>query len=174
MKPLKGVFWRPNPDFIQELTEYLDGKRVLEVFAGNGYLSSLLKERGIDIRATSLRMGHDAHEYGFHCEVEDKEASHAIHDYGDNCDVLILCWPTVTDSALQAMTFWGFEKPVVYIGETPRPELGMGGLSGCATDKFFEAIRWEREFSSYQGNMLERAGIIYLDMERLKKIYGGK
>lgn len=169
-----GVFWRPNPEFVAELAGYLKGKRVLEVFAGNGYLASQLQAEGVDVRATSLRMGHDCHDQGFHCEVEDKEASHAIREYGASCDVLVMCWPTVTEKALQALILWGFDKPVIYIGETPRPELGMSGLSGCATDAFFELIRWELEFTAYRGNMLEKAGVVHLDLPKFQRFYSGK
>lgn len=169
-----GVFWRPNPDFLQELSSYLEGKRVLEIFAGNGFLARQLKDSGVDVTATSLRMGHDAHFNGLFCDVLEMEASNAVFDYGRKHDFLLVCWPTVTDRLLAALTLWGFNKPVVYIGETPRPELGMGGLSGCATDEFFEVIRWEHEFAHYKGNMLEKAGVIYLDKTKLRRLYEQK
>lgn len=41
-----GVFWKPNETFVTELADWLKGRRVLEVFAGNGFLASLLAKQG--------------------------------------------------------------------------------------------------------------------------------
>jgi len=59
-----GVYWRPTPEFIDELSDALCGMRVLEIFAGNGYLAGLMAARGIDIVATSVPSSIDAHERG--------------------------------------------------------------------------------------------------------------
>lgn len=155
-------FFKKSDDFINELSDYLEGKTVLEVFAGNGYLSSLLREKGIQVHATSLFSGHDGHANGLFFPVEEMDAEQAVSKYGQEYDVLLISWPVVSNKALKALRRWGSEKPVVYIGEvTDRSLPGALGLGGCADDEFFESIVWEREFRSYSGNMLERAGVIY-------------
>lgn len=149
-----GVFWRPSAEFADALAGRLRGSRVLEVFGGNGYLAALLSERGVDILCTSVLSSMDAHERGLYFEVEDLDAREACRLHGGDRDVLLMCWPTVTDAALQACELWG-EKPIAFIGEFT--DYSKGHLGGCATDSFFERFRVAEEFPSYRGNMLERA-----------------
>lgn len=153
-------FWKYNPEFMQEMVDYLKGKRVLEIFGGNGYLASLLNEQGIEITSTSLRSGHDGHQIKMFFEVEEIEAVDAVEKYKDTHDVLLMSWPTVTPRALMAVKAWGKDRPVFYIGEVT--DYSKHHLGGCATDEFFEAIRVERELNSYIGNMLEHAQILKL------------
>lgn len=156
------TYFRDSDQFADELSIYLKGKRVLEVFAGNGYLAKRLSDRGVNVRATSIFSGHDGHFYGMHFPVEELTAMEAISEYGDDSDVLLMSWPVADERAYHALKLWGVSKPIVYIGEVTNPDLpGLMGLSGCASDRFFDSITWEREFSSYSGNMLEKAGVIY-------------
>jgi hypothetical protein len=67
---MRGSFWRPNEAFVEELASYLAGKRVLEIFSGNGLLAGLLNARGVDVRATTLLSSHDSHRLGFFHPVE--------------------------------------------------------------------------------------------------------
>jgi 2-polyprenyl-3-methyl-5-hydroxy-6-metoxy-1,4-benzoquinol methylase len=48
-----GVYWVATQGFVDELADHLRGKRVLEVFAGNGFLAAHLARAGVDIRATT-------------------------------------------------------------------------------------------------------------------------
>lgn len=156
-------YFKNSPEFIEELAEFLAGKEVLEIFAGNGLMANLLAEKGVSVTATSLLSGHDGHREGMHFEVKEMPAHEAVRAYGDNSDVLLVSWPVADTSILHAMNLWSSRKPIVYIGEAPNPKLpGLSGLPGCACDEFFERIRWEREFESYNAtNMLEKAGVIY-------------
>lgn len=158
-------FYRHSKSFIAELAAYLKSQgRVLEVFSGNGHLAAELSQEGVDIVATTLFSGHDGHQSGMNFAVNEMDAERAVRKLGPDAKVLLMSWPVVSDAALRAIRAWGPDRPVVYIGETPRPELpGLSGLPGCASDEFFEAVRWERDFTTYQGNMLERAGVLYLD-----------
>jgi len=162
------IFWSKSETFLAELSTYLKGKTALEVFAGNGFLAHQLSVRGAEVKATSLFAGHDGHQDGLHHPVEEMDATQAIVKFGEEADVLLMSWPTATDAAYKAILAWGTEKPVVYIGETPCPELpGMSGLSGCASDEFFEVICWQKRFSTYRGNLLEKAGVIRLSKDKL-------
>lgn len=73
--PVPGNFWRPNPEFLQELVGYLQGKKVLEVFAGNGYLAAQLSAHGVSVHPTTMFSGHDCHAAGCYCKVEELGAS---------------------------------------------------------------------------------------------------
>lgn len=150
-----GVYWRPNGPFVDELTTYLAGKPVLEIFAGNGYLAGLLAQRGIDIRATTRLSSHDAHDFGMFFDVEEMEAEMAVQAYGQTSDVLLISWPTTTQAVLRAARLWGPEKPVVYIGELG--DIRNGVYAGCASDEFFDALRHGRRFKTYQGRQMEVA-----------------
>lgn len=155
-------YFRPSEAFIEELSTYLKGKKVLEVFAGNGYLAKLLADKGVDIRSTTLFSGHDGHQVKMYFPVDEIPGIQAVKIYKEESDVLLMSWPLTDQSAYHVLREWGPDKPVVYIGETPHNRLtGLSGLSGCASDEFFDSIIWEREFASYSGNMLEKAGVIY-------------
>lgn len=142
-----GVYWAPTAGFVEELAAYLRGQRVLEVFAGNGFLAANLARAGVDIHATTIFAGHDAHERGIFFDVEEMRAEHAVLRHGPAADVLLMAWPTVTPSVLRAAMLWGHDKPLVYVGEITNHSTGF--LGGCATDEFFEALAVERRFESY-------------------------
>lgn len=146
-----------TPDFVDDLAASMSGQRVLEIFGGNGLLASLLSARGVDIVSTSLFTSHDGHESGFAHPVIEMEAVEAVQTYGDEADILLMSWPTVTEATTKAVLEWGSERPVVFIGEITRPDLGRTGLGGCATDAFFKVTELEYDIASYQRSFLDRA-----------------
>lgn len=152
---VRGLFWRHSPAFIKQLAQALQNKRVVEIFAGNGYLASLLSREGIHVTATSVLSGMDAHQDGLYHPVEELNAVHAVLKYRDDHDVLLMAWPTTTDQAFVAATYWG--KPIVFIGEVT--DYAKGQLGGCATDEFFEHFEVTHTFDTYQGRMYETACI---------------
>jgi hypothetical protein len=164
MKYPEYVYWKPNLEFISELTDYLSNKKVLEIFAGNGYLASLLKDKNIDIKATSILSGMDGHNIKLFDNVENIKASSAVSIYKNDYDVLMLCWPTTTEDAVKAILSWGPDKDIVFIGEYT--DYSKHQLGGCATDLFFEITEDIHTFQSYKGNIYEKASVM-----RLKKDY---
>lgn len=163
-----GVFWRRNEAFLGELAQDLQGKRVLEVFAGNGYLAGLLASRGVDVRATSVLSGMDAHDRGLYHPVEELDAIDAVAQLHQDRDVLLMCWPTTTPRAFIAAALWEQLKaaPVCFIGE--HTDYSKRQLGGCATDEFHECFVPSKTFSTYRGNLLERACLGRLDLARLE------
>ncbi|WP_060733408.1 hypothetical protein [Burkholderia cenocepacia] len=153
-RPL-GVYWKPSAKFINELVAFLGSSRVLEVFAGRGYLAAMLAARGVSIKATTRFAHHDAHENGLYYDVEELDAVSAVRQFSAHSDVLLICWPTVTPAAVQAAELWGAERDIVYIGEVTSYE--KGNLGGCATDLFFERMQFTKQFESYRGNVMEEA-----------------
>jgi hypothetical protein len=148
-----------DPSFLDDLSSYLAGQRVLETFAGNGLLASLLRERGIDIHPTSRFAGHDGHENGMHCDVEEIDACEAARKYRDEFEVLLMCWPTSDEAAMQSALIWGEERPIVFIGEVT--DLERGHLGGCASDLFFELSSETHSFERYDSarSGLDRAAV---------------
>lgn len=159
-----GVFWRPNATFVDELAAYCHGKRVLEVFAGNGFMAGLLAARGVEVTATSILSSMDAHGRGLFHPVIDMDAVSAVRQFDFEHDILLICWPTVTDKVLRCVQEWGKERDFIYIGEVTDYEKGH--LGGCATDEFFASIEVGRRFPSYQGNALEQAFVARLSGSR--------
>ncbi|MDB5930970.1 MAG: hypothetical protein JWR60_2677 [Polaromonas sp.] len=153
---VRGLFWRPNEAFIADLAAALEGQKVLEVFAGNGYLASVLTRRGVEVLATSLLSGMDAHSEGLYHPVVECDAVSAVQALGAGYDVLLMSWPTVTEQAFLAACLWG-DKPICFIGEVTC--YATARLGGCATDRFFECFEPERTFASYHGYDTEKAFI---------------
>ncbi len=158
----RGVFVRATESFVDTLAEQLAGRRVLEVFSGNGFLAAHLSQRGIQITATSLRSGHDAHADGFFHEVEESDAREAVLRHGEQHDVLLMAWPTVTEAAIEAVRLWaelaharGCPGDLVFVGEVT--DYQKNHLGGCATDAFFEEVEMIEEIPGYAGNALEKA-----------------
>lgn len=158
----RGVFVNATQSFVDTLAAQLSGRRVLEVFSGNGFLAAHLSQRGIQITATSLRSGHDAHADGFFHEVEESDAREAVLRHGEQHDVLLMAWPTVTEAAIEAVRLWaelaharGCPGDLVFVGEVT--DYQKNHLGGCATDAFFEEVEMIEEIPGYAGNALEKA-----------------
>jgi hypothetical protein len=165
-----GQFGNFDDHFCDELKTWIDGRRVLETFAGNGFLAAALAIRGVDIVSTSLFSGHDCHHLGMHHDVVELDAAAAAERYGDERDILLMCWPTTVEATTLAALNWG-RKPIVFIGEVTDYSLGMGGLGGCATDLFFDVTEETEVFSTYQTrNMLERAAVRLLRKDARTRI----
>lgn len=149
------VYWQPNEDFIADLCKHLQGKSVLEIFAGNGYLASRLSDNGITVKATTIFSGHDGHHEKLYYPVEECSAIQAVRKYAHEHDVLLICWPTTVEDVTYAVRMWGKEKDIIFIGEVTNYERNE--LGGCATDSFFQVMRFHHEFKTYHGNYIEHA-----------------
>ncbi|MND11668.1 hypothetical protein D3C87_466000 [compost metagenome] len=158
-------FWSQNKSFVRELGQYLAGKRVLEVFAGNGLLASQLAEQGVDITATSLFKEYDSSHLKLHHPVVEMSATEAVLLHGSDANVLLMSWPEANNHAyLAAKMYFAMrgDEPsseLVFIGE--KTDYSRGLLGGCATDIFFEQFgKVIHRFDSYQGNCIEVAEVL--------------
>jgi len=168
-------FGQFTPAFVDALAERLRGKSVLEVFAGNGTLAAELTRRGVDVVATTLFSGHDGHERGLRFPVVERDARAAVREFGRERDVLLMSWPTTTEAAAAAALEWGDERPIVFIGEVTRPELGLAGLGGCASDFFFEIAELQDEIAGYRGRgALDRAVVYRTNPESVARWRAGE
>ena len=168
-KPITyGNFTEP---FLNSLAEQLKGKRVLEIFAGNGFLASELEKRGITILPTTIFSGHDGHAEKMYTDVLEIDALSAVKEYTDDHDILLVCWPTTTEETWKASMEWGSEKPIFFIGEAPKPG---NPYPGCASDTFFEAVEQTNTIPGYEPrNYLDSAYIMHSKPEWIKKYREG-
>jgi hypothetical protein len=154
------AYLRITDSFVKALASRLEGRRVLEVFAGDGTLAGCLSRLGIRITATSIQSSHDGTaDNGFRYPVTMMTASQAVARLGGEADVLLMSWPTVTEDATRAALLWGSDRDIVFIGEMT--DYSKGFLGGCATDAFFDATQVVEDLPAYETtNMMERAVIL--------------
>lgn len=159
---IPGKFGNFDDRFCDELKTWIGGRRVLETFAGNGLLSSMLSARGVDIVATSVFSGHDAHDIRMYHDVVEMDSAEAVYRLGEGRDVLVMCWPTTVEATTRSALLWG-DRPIVFIGEVTDHSLGIFGLGGCATDLFFDITVETETFSTYvPRGMLDRAAVRFI------------
>nr|WP_250808492.1 hypothetical protein [Neorhizobium tomejilense] len=152
-------------DFCDQLVEWIGDRKVLETFAGNGVFASMLAERKVAIRSTSLFASHDGHRDGMYFDVIEMDATKAVHMFGDESDILLMCWPTSTEAAFKTAARWGAERPIVFIGEVTQLDKGL--LGGCASDNFFEVTDEISVFSAYTPrSYIDRAAVRQLNPEK--------
>ena len=136
---------------IDEFVRLFKGKNVLEAYAGRGHISALLDERGISVKSTSLRQGHDAsYELGHVFDVEDMDVVTAVHTYKDWMDFLLVCWPTTDQGLYKALNILPLDVPIVFVGEVTDYSVSPPFLGGCACDEFFDNVHDNAELSSGQ------------------------
>ncbi|AYG47718.1 hypothetical protein DV532_25850 (plasmid) [Pseudomonas sp. Leaf58] len=146
----EALFITLSKTLIDSLARFFEGKRVLECYAGRGHLSALLQQQGINIKPTSLQMGHDqTAELGYVTEVEILSVLEAVNKYRDWMDVLLVAWPISDESLYRVLPELPAGCPIVFIGEVtdytlqPFPFLG-----GCASDRFFDAVQEQPELTA--------------------------
>lgn len=137
----QGLYGYMSKPLIDSLSNLFEGKRVVEAYAGRGALSSLLIEKGVNIHATSLRMGHDGSDaLGHLCEVEDCTVSQAVVRYGSEMDYLLVCWPISDETLWRSLAYLPEHVRIVFIGEVTDYASTPVFLGGCASDQFFASV----------------------------------
>lgn len=122
-------------EFVNRLNIFLKDKKVLEVMAGRGLLSALLREKGADIICTdSNDWGGSSEEYAY-TEIEIIEAEEAVKKYGKEIDYILMVWPPIHEDhayrVAKALREVNPNASIIYIGEN----------RGCtADDDFFDLI----------------------------------
>lgn len=128
----------PDQTTIKDLAKMFDGKKILEIGSGAGLWARLLKDEGINIKATDNSEWKIKHRY---TDVEKLSHIEALQKYPDS-DVLMLCWPNHSSSmADESLTLFKGEY-VIYIGE-PK------GFS-CATNEFFDQLKTWKLIKKYE------------------------
>ena len=76
-------FGRFDAAFVDELAWYFGRMRVLEIFAGNGLLCSMLSKRGVDVLPTTRFSSHDGNELGIHADVVEADVPDGVKNLFD-------------------------------------------------------------------------------------------
>lgn len=133
----RGMFAIVDAVWTKALADWLDGRTVLEVMAGAGWLAKALSQHGIDVLATDDDSWHQPEKKDGQLlidlspvyPVERLDARAAVRRYGASRDVLLVSWPPMEDVIVEVCDLWGTDRPIVYIGEDE------GGCTAC--DAFF-------------------------------------
>ena len=117
----------------KQLANYINGRKVLEIMSGVGWLAKALADQGVDIHAT------DDYSWEGQGGYKDKRFLYPVHkldcikaiEADPHAELLLVSWPHMTCQALiEAVKLWGSGRPVIYIGE---------GYEGCcAPNEFFD------------------------------------
>ena len=91
-----GMWSYVNAPFAKALADYLNGAPVLEIMAGNGYISKGLRNNNANqkIYTTDSQAWTKENETGKHpvTTIEKLDALSAIRKYGDQVDYVIMSW----------------------------------------------------------------------------------
>lgn len=124
-----------NTQVLTWMAERLQGKKVLEVGAGKGWLAYKLRKLGVEVIATDLSPNQEnvywGDRYSSFVEVVQISATNAIQEY--NFDVLLVSWPCYREAwSYEALCALPPDKELLYIGE--------GSWGCCGTQQFFDKI----------------------------------
>lgn len=118
------------------LAEIVNGRSILEIMAGAGWLARALADEGIQITATDDGSWNERHSKMQQIyPVAPLDAASAVRELGTQHDILLVSWPPYGDEAIcKALAYWEPEKLLIYIGE------GDGGCNApeCFWNGFFE------------------------------------
>ncbi|CAI2618513.1 SAM-dependent methyltransferase [Apilactobacillus apinorum] len=118
-----GMWAYISAPFVNDLAKFLNGHKVLEVMAGNGYISKGLRDNGADVICTDSLAWTKENETGKHLltDVEALDAIEAFEKYQDDIDYIIMCWsPDGVDidwRLLSAIRESGKDITLITIGE---------------------------------------------------------
>ncbi|TPR54174.1 SAM-dependent methyltransferase [Apilactobacillus kunkeei] len=118
-----GMWAYISAPFTNDIAKFLNGKKALEVMAGNGYISKGLRENGANAICTDNLDWKKENETGKHLvtDVESLDAIDAFKKYKDEIDYIIMCWsPDGIDidwRLLSAIREYGKDIPLITIGE---------------------------------------------------------
>jgi hypothetical protein len=119
------------------LANQLQGKKVVDVGAGSGYLSAELEKRGVDIIASDMG-GMECLQYRIRRVIKRDHEGDSLRLLPGNYDAVIMCWPHGSFAA-RVITMMKSGQTLIYEGE------GQGGCT--ANDDFFDILdkRWRAQ-----------------------------
>ena len=147
-----GFYCKPSWDWINPLADYLKGKKVLDVMAGNGLISLCLKHLGVDVDACDRAIGEDNEYTNYRCwdfpiisgekYIEDQKEKGIVYD------TILMIWPEYDGD--------GSDKKIcdLFLESNPNGEIIFIGedAGGCTgSDAFFDSyeLDWIFELSNY-------------------------
>ena len=141
-----GFYCKPSWDWINPLADYLKGKKVLDVMAGNGLISLCLKHLGVDVDACDRAIGEDNEYCSHRCwdfptmsgekYIENQSKKGIIYD------TLLIIWPEYNGD--------GSDKRIcdIFLRSNPHGEIIFIGedKGGCTGSSYF--------FDNYELNFM--------------------
>ena len=133
-----GMYAIVTRDWVRELVKWLDGRKVLEIMSGRGWIAKTVQEEGGHIIATDNKSSYqDWKSKGSELsDIENLSAVDAIKKYGKDVDFVLMAWPPYNEpqaaDVVKAIQKVNPDIKIIYIGESE---------GGCtANDKFFELV----------------------------------
>ena len=141
-------------EWIDEFVKWIGDRKCLEIMAGCGSLSKVLKDKNIDIIATdNYSWGSEAYNWNknknYWTDIENLDCIKAIEKYKDR-DIVIMSWAYMDENAYKCLLKMREVKPnmvMVVIGE------GEGGCT--ADDDFFN------EYKEIRSKDLDYINLLY-------------
>ncbi|UDM32095.1 SAM-dependent methyltransferase [Lentilactobacillus laojiaonis] len=118
-----GMWAYISAPFVQDISEYVKDKKVLEVMAGNGYISKGLKNLGTTVYPTDSLAWTSENQTGKKpvIDVEPLDALAAIEKYQDTVDYVIMSWSPdgdpIDQQILEAIRKADHKLQLIVIGE---------------------------------------------------------
>lgn len=143
-----------SAEFLDQFANVLSGKRILDPFAGYGWLAKGLRNRGLTVTASDVFPGSNL------TEIEPEDALLSIKKHLNEFDTLILSWVPAEKIDYQILAFMrknAPEKQIIWIGE-------INGASG--TKRFSREVEFVEDpeieqLNQYYDSWLEVKDAIY-------------
>ena len=133
-----GMYAIVTRDWVRELVKWLDGRKVLEVMSGRGWIAKTVQEEGGHIIATDNKSSYQGwRSKGSElCDIENLSAVDAIEKYGKDVDFVLMAWPPYNEPqashVVREIQKVNPDIKIIYIGESQ---------GGCTADEeFFDLV----------------------------------
>lgn len=134
----KGIYCFYSKPLLQGLVELIGARPTLEVAAGDGTLTRLLKARGVDVRATDDHSW--AHAIQYPADVEKLPVSPSLVKYKPR--VVLCSWPPPNNPFERAI--FSFPTVELYIVIGSRHSFATGNWKDYGLQKYFH---WNQDHS---------------------------
>ncbi|MFG1921679.1 SAM-dependent methyltransferase [Cryptosporangium sp. NPDC048952] len=127
----KGIYCFYSRELITELARLIDGRPCLEIAAGDGTLARMLRDRGVDVRATD---DHSWDAVRVSDDVERLDASRALRRYQPQ--VVLCSWPPAGNSFERDV--FATDSVQLYIVISSRHEYAAGDWTAYRRQRSFD------------------------------------
>ncbi len=137
-----------NNNFLTKLADNLQNRKVLDIGAGTGFLSSKLSELNIDIEAVDIDINQNQYNFTkYYYPIIEEDAVSYLKNNCLKYNSFILSWPNYdNDFAFNILQHLPKKSQLIYIGE---------GIGGCtANHNFFNLLTQKAVLNEYKTHLL--------------------